>query len=49
MSHPSFFEKKINHVSPDICAMEEKKSAIFSLPLHKYQVKRDLSKIRNDS
>jgi len=27
--------------------MEEKKSAIFSLPFHEYRVKRDLSKIRD--
>ncbi len=33
----------INLVSPDSCEMEEKKSAIFSLPFHNYRVKRDLS------
>jgi len=28
---------------PDGCEMEEKKSAIFSLPFHNHRVKRDLS------
>ncbi len=38
-SHPNFLQKRMNLVSPDICEMEEKKSAIFSLPFHKYRVR----------
>jgi hypothetical protein len=39
MSHPKLFTVKDKSLLPDMCEMEAKKSAIFSLPFHTYQVK----------
>jgi len=36
-------QKRRNFVSPAVRAMEEKKSPIFSLPLHAQRVKRNFS------
>jgi len=43
MDHLIFLQRRMNIFSPDFREMEEKKSAIFSLPFHENRVKKDLS------
>jgi hypothetical protein len=42
---PALSALRINLFLHDSCEAEEKKSQIFSLPLHNYRVKRDLSEV----
>jgi hypothetical protein len=43
MSHPKLFATKATSFFPDVSELEAKKSAIFSLPIHSHQGKKNFS------